>query len=87
LPEKEKEALRFAAERMYAKPGAPERDLERETKTLLDVLLKERLTADLKEATEALKNAENTGDAKQAAVYIDVCKVLTTRIAKLHEKG
>ncbi|MEY4747554.1 MAG: primase, primase protein [Candidatus Parcubacteria bacterium] len=87
LPEKEKEALIFAAERMYAKPGAPERDLERETKTLLDVLLKERLTADLKEATEALKNAENTGDAKQAAVYIDVCKVLTTRIAKLHEKG
>jgi hypothetical protein len=81
LPATEQEKLRFGAERMYA--GSP--ILEREAKTLLTLLLKERLARELAEATAALKRAESQGNEEETAVHMSVCNVLTKRIASLHE--
>ena len=81
LSEPEQEKLRFAAEQMYARSSA----LKSETRALLSVLLKERLSCELAEATAALKRAESRGDEEEAAVHISVCNVLTTKIARLHE--
>ncbi len=77
----EQEKLRFGAERMYGGSSA----LKTETKTLLNVLLKERLSRELAEATAALKRAEHQGNEEEVAVYMSVCNVLTRRIARLHE--
>ncbi len=81
LPEGEQETLRFGAERLYASSRA----LKVEAKTLLGVLLKERLSRELAEATAALKAAEKSGNDEEAAVHMSVCNVLTRRIARLHE--
>ena len=81
LPGEIHEMLRFAGERMYEKSSSPDVEM----KTLLDVLLKERLTHELVEATEALRSAETRGDEHEVAVHMSVCNVLTKRIAKLHE--
>ena len=83
LSESEQEVLRFTAERMYGKSAV----LKAEARSLLDVLQKERLSRELKEETEALKRAEAEGNEEQAAVHMSVCKVLTTKIARLHEVG
>ncbi|MBI2613004.1 DNA primase [Candidatus Kaiserbacteria bacterium] len=77
----EQEKLRFGAERMYAGSLA----LKAEAKTLLSVLLKERLSRELAEATAALKRAEHQGNEEEVAVHMSVCNVLTRRIARLHE--
>ncbi|MDO8523602.1 MAG: hypothetical protein Q7R74_00055, partial [bacterium] len=82
LPESEQEKLRFGAERLYSKS----RGLKAEAKSLLEVLLKERLSHELAEAAAALKKAEERGDEKEAGVYMSVCNVLTTRIAELARK-
>ena len=81
LSEDEKESLRFRAESMYGKNTT----LKREVEALLHVISHERLSADLREATAALKNAEVTGNEEDVAVYMSVCKLLTARIAQLHE--
>ncbi|MBI2610825.1 DNA primase [Candidatus Kaiserbacteria bacterium] len=81
LPEQEQERLRFLAEWMYGRSTA----LQAETRALLNVLLKERLSRQLMEATRALKEAENRGDEEETAVHMSVCNVLTRRIARLHE--
>ena len=81
LPKQEQEKHRFAAERMYA----ASRSLKAEVQSLLSVLLKERLTQELREATVALKRAEERGDDKEVGVYMSVCNVLTRRIAGLHQ--
>lgn len=81
LPEEEKETLRFAAESLY---GASS-NLDRELDTLLKVIHRERLVSELDTATMALKKAENAGDAKEIEQFLGVCKMLTTRIAQLHE--
>lgn len=82
LAESEHEKLRFGAERLYSKSRA----LRGEAKTLLDILLKERLSQELTDATLALKKAEARGDEKEVGVYMSVCNVLTTRIAELARK-
>jgi len=81
LSEDEKESLRFRAESMYGKNTT----LKREVESLLHVISRERLSTDLREATAALKNAETTGNERDVAVYMSVCKLLTARIAQLHE--
>lgn len=81
LPEEVKEALRFSAESLY---GANS-NLEREVHTLLKVIHRERLVSELDTATMALKKAENTGNAKEIDQFLGVCKMLTTKIAQLHE--
>jgi DNA primase len=82
LPESERESLRFSAERLHGKSGT----LNRDAKTLLSVILKELFAAKLDRATMELKQAERAGDEAAIAVHISVCKLLTTRIAQLHEK-
>lgn len=82
LPPSELERLRFSAERFF---GA-RTSLPRETKTLLRILLKERLSRELAEAGAALKEAEKKGNETETKELITVNKMLTTRIAQLHEK-
>ncbi|MBI5457424.1 DNA primase [Candidatus Kaiserbacteria bacterium] len=81
LTESEREALRFSAEKLHGKSTNP----ERETKALLVVILKELLAAELDDATMALKKAENGKDEEEVTRLMGVCKLLTTRIAQLHE--
>jgi len=82
LPESDQEKLRFGAERLYGKSGS----LKAEAKSLIDVLLKERLSRELSDAAVALKKAEERGDEKEVGVYMSVCNMLTTRIAELARK-
>jgi len=81
LSEGEREALRFSAEKLHGKSTNP----ERETKALLLVILKELLAAELDDATMALKKAENGKNEDEIDRLMGVCKLLTTRIAQLHE--
>ena len=81
LSEEEKEEMRFAGERLYGKSSA----LKLEVEALLNVLLKERLSRELAEATAALKRSEAEGDEQGVAVHMSVCNVLTKRIARLYE--
>ncbi|MBI4093713.1 DNA primase [Candidatus Kaiserbacteria bacterium] len=80
LPAVEQEKLRFSAESMYAGSSA----LKAEASALLSVLLRERLSRELAEATAALRRAEVSGNEDEAAVHMSVCNVLTRRIARLH---
>lgn len=80
LTKSEQEKLRFSAERIFGKSVA----LKRELDTLLSVLLRERLSAELSAATEALKRAEAEGREDEVAVHMSVINMLTARIAKLH---
>lgn len=75
----EKEPLRFHAEEQYGKSA----NVKRETQSLIKVLLKERLSGELAEATAALKKAETEEDEKEIARLMGVSKLLTTKIAEL----
>lgn len=81
LSKEEKEKLRFQAEAMHGGSTG----LKQEVEALLDIIFRERLSAELSEATAALKAAEAAGDETQVGVYMSVCKLLTSRIAQLHE--
>ncbi|MDZ4226984.1 MAG: DNA primase [Patescibacteria group bacterium] len=82
LPEEEQEALRFSVESLYGEDA----NLEREMQALLRVIHRQRLLGDLEVATMALKQAEKAAQGKEAEKLLAVCKMLTTRIAQLHEK-
>lgn len=79
LPEGEQESLRFSAENLYGKSSG----FRNEAKTLLDVLLRDRLLGELAVATSALKRAESEGDAMIVQEMMNQCKMLTSQIAKL----
>lgn len=81
LPESEKEAMRFSAERLHGKSTG----LKNEAKALLQAIVKDKLARELSEAGSALKKAEAGGDEKAAEKLMRLCKVLTTQIAKFHE--
>jgi len=83
LPEEEKESLRFSAERLWGSGRA----LDREAASLLQVMVQEKLAGELTEVTGALKQAEKAGDEAEVKRLMGVNKMLTTRIAQLHEKG
>ena len=80
LPESEQEALRFSAERIYGKSSG----FKQEVETLLQVIIREKLSEKLAAATIALKEAERAGKDEEAAVHMSVVKLLTARIAQLH---
>ena len=79
MPDAERENLRFSAERLHANgtvvPAA---------KSLLRVIISERMALELKEATKALEKAEAAGDDAEVERLMVYCGVLTTRIAQLH---
>ena len=81
LPEDEKERLRFSAESLYSTST----HLGREADTLLQVIHKGRLVSELETVNMALRKAEMEGDEKESDRLLGVCKMLTTRIAQLHE--
>jgi len=81
LPQKEKEALRFSAESMYGKSTT----LKREAKILIDSILKDRLSAELARATFELHRAERDGNENAAHELVRKCKLLTSKIAQIHE--
>ena len=80
MPENEREALRFSAERLH---GATE-GLSNIAKALLRVILSERLATELAEATQLLRQAEGAGDEVESQRLMVQCQLLTTRIAQLH---
>ncbi|MDO8562201.1 MAG: DNA primase [bacterium] len=79
LPESEQESLRFSAENLYGKSSG----VKNEAKTLLDILLRDRLSGELAIASSSLKRAEAEGDEKTAGEMMNICKLLTSQIAKL----
>lgn len=81
LPLDEQEAMRFLAEQLYGKSAV----LKREAKTLLEVLLRERMSEDLKVATIALKQAEAEGDEKAIEKLTERCRSLTKELSKLRD--
>lgn len=83
LPENVREKLRFIAEQMY-KGGAT---FTAQVPSLLEVLLRERLSRELTEATTALRKAEGEGQEDQIAIHMKSTKLLTQKIAELHKKG
>jgi len=82
LPESEQEALRFSAERLWGSGRA----LEAEAEALIRVMLQEKLSRELADTTFALKKAETAANEAEVKRLMDVHKLLTTRIAQLHEK-
>lgn len=79
LPENEQETLRFSAEKLYGNSQG----LKREAKTLLDILLHDRLIRELAIAASSLKTAESEGDEGKVEEMMRLCKLLTSQIAKL----
>ena len=72
------EALRFAAERLYA-----DRSPVSDAKHLSQAVLLDRLNGELAELTEALRRAEVMGDGVKGEALMEHSKVLTAEIARL----
>ena len=83
LPEAEVEKLRFLAEHMYGGSSA----LSAQARSLLEVLLKERLARELTDAAAALRRAEHEGKDKEVAIHTKSTKLLTQKIAEIHKKS
>ncbi|HEY4514468.1 MAG TPA: DNA primase [Candidatus Paceibacterota bacterium] len=81
LPDIEKEPLRFSAEDIYGKTSS----LKREATILIGSITKDKLAVELRRATIALQRAEAEGDEKAILELIKECKLLTNRIAQIHE--
>ncbi len=79
----ELESLRFGAERLFARTQS----LSGEFETLIRVILSERLSRELAEASLALKKAENTANEAEIAIHMQSTQLLTKKIAELHKKG
>ena len=82
LPDSEKERLRFSMERQYGAEHSPRAD----AMALTNILLRERLMRELAEITSSLKKAEANLDADESKALMERSRVLTSRLAKLHEK-
>ncbi len=82
IADAEREHLVFVAERIYGPDRSPREDVA----SLLTTLRKEKLSAELEDVTAALRVAEAAQDGEEAARLLERSRVLTTEIAKLHEK-
>ncbi|HVM73811.1 MAG TPA: DNA primase [Candidatus Paceibacterota bacterium] len=79
LPERERENLRFSAERLHSVDA-----IDPAAKSLLHVIVSEKLSRELTAASKALEIAEAQGDETEVERLMAHCRVLTTRIAQLH---
>lgn len=79
LPLGEKETLRFFSEELLSKNG----NLQRSTSTLLSILRKDRLQAELQAASAELRAAEEQGDEARVDRIAEDIRTLTTVIAKM----
>lgn len=75
----DKETLRFISEALHAKNA----NLQRSANTLLSILRKDRLQAELSAATDKLRDAESQGDEKVVEALAEEIRTLTTVIAKM----
>ena len=75
----EKETLRFLSEALHAKNA----NLQRSANTLLSILRKDRLQAELGIATDKLRDAESQGDETVVEKLTEEVRTLTTVIAKM----
>ena len=82
LPESEKEALRFSAERLHGESGSPARDAEE----ILRVLRGERVRKQLVEATRALERIGGQGGGKERERLEREVRLYTEQLAQLHQK-
>lgn len=76
------ERLIFDAERIYG-----ERSPKEDAGILLGALQKDVLSTELARTTTALRAAEAAGDTAESARLLEQSRVLTTRIAKVHQPG
>jgi DNA primase len=81
LPETEREAMRFSSESLHRTSSG----LEREAQTLLDVLMKEKLAAELASISAELQKAEMEGNEAEKARLTKAVDMLIKRIAQFHE--
>ncbi|MEN9561148.1 MAG: hypothetical protein RIQ56_421, partial [Candidatus Parcubacteria bacterium] len=79
LSDEEHEALRFSAEALYGEAS----NLQREVDSLVSILTKERLSAELNAATASLRIAESRGDDAAVRDLMAHCRALTAEIAEL----
>ncbi len=82
LSESERESLRFEVERLYG-PGL---STAADAKTLVRILLRERLSLELQEVTALLRRAEAVGDGVSSGDLMERSRILTGEIAKLHKE-
>ncbi len=85
LPEEQQEALRFAAERVFA--HVPEKGVRTEIESLFALIARDRLARELKDAQAALRAAETEGDTKAQNTAFKLCTDLAKEIAKLEKKS
>ncbi len=81
LPEAEREAMRFSSESLHRTSSG----LEREAQTLLDVLTKEKLAAELAAISAELQKAESAGNEAEKGRLTKAVDMLIKRIAQFHE--
>ena len=82
MPEQEKEALRFSAERLHGSSGTFERDaLE-----LLRVLNTKRIREKLVDATRSLEQKSEGGGEKERKRLEGEVRLYTEQLAQLHQR-
>jgi DNA primase len=81
MPLEQKETLRFFAEHLHAKNGS----LPRMATTLLSILRRDRLSAELQVTTDKMREAEAQGDEAAVSKLEEEARTLTTVIAKMTE--
>ena len=81
LPEAEREAMRFSSESLHRTSSG----LEREAQTLLEVLTKEKLAAELAAISAELQKAESAGNEAEKGRLTKAVDMLIKRIAQFHE--
>ncbi len=77
----ERERIIFEAERVFGLERSPVDDIH----AMLGTVRRDALSAELAATTEALRRAEAAGEQAEAERLLEHSRVLTTRIAKLHE--
>lgn len=79
MPESEKEALRFGAQKMYSSHAG----LSREADALFLAIKLDKLATELQAESRALREAEASGNDALAATLNESCRQLSKRIAQL----
>jgi len=81
LPDKEREVMRFSSESLHRNSSG----LEREAQALLDVLMKEKLAAELAAISMELQKAESAGNEAEKGRLTKAVDMLIKRIAQFHK--
>jgi DNA primase len=77
----DRERFVFEAERVFGSERSPAEDVQ----VMLATVRRDSLSSELAATTDALRRAEAAGEQAEAERLLEHSRVLTTRIAKLHE--